>query len=281
MSCTRYGAGSRSERRARRFFRAVAGGVASDSIEDRMKPVLAITIHLPCGRVGSAAAVVSRRALDGPGILACPGAGKGARAAGLPASRVPPRPRGARDDRAGQHHHGAGELGAAVRTPHRGIRRQACPHEWPPARVVALHDHSAFKYYGKEKLVAVEDEPPIMKEFKQGTYGGVFVGHELARRGFVVVVPDNFLWGSRKLPGSVPEEFVRDVVRETPAAGGTSRRTTSPRRPYETLVAKTSSSPGTTWTDHGVGRPAGSGLPPTRSDTDGEKLGCGGLPAAA
>ena len=32
--------------------------------------------------------------------------------------------------------------------------------------VIALHDHGGFKYYGKEKIVTVKNEPKILKEFK-------------------------------------------------------------------------------------------------------------------
>jgi hypothetical protein len=145
--------------------------------------------------------------------------------------------------------------------------------------VVALHDHSAFKYYGKEKLVAMEDEPAIMKEFKQGTYGGVSWANELARRGFVVVVPDNFLWGSRKIvPESVPEEFVRNVVREAPGSRRYIEAYNEFCADYETLVAKTLFASGTTWT--GImaceDRRAVDYLL-TRSDADPGRLGCGGL----
>jgi hypothetical protein len=65
--------------------------------------------------------------------------------------------------------------------------------------VVALHDHSGFKYYGKEKLAAPKNQPEIMKEFQKGCYGGRAWAHELAKRGYVVFVPDCFLWGSRKI----------------------------------------------------------------------------------
>ncbi len=145
--------------------------------------------------------------------------------------------------------------------------------------IVALHDHSKFKYYGKEKLVAAEDEPPIMQEFKRGTYGGVSWAGELARRGFVVVVPDNFLWGSRKiLPESVPEEFVRDVMREIPGSRAHIEAYNAFCDGYESLVAKTLFASGTTWP--GImaweDRRAVDYLL-TRADTDHGRLGCGGL----
>jgi len=145
--------------------------------------------------------------------------------------------------------------------------------------LVALHDHSGFKYYGKEKLVEADDEPPIMREFKRTTYGGVSWANELARRGFVVVVPDNFLWGSRKMPvDAVPEGYVRKVITETPGSRAYIEAYNEFCAGYETLVAKTLFISGCTWTgvmawedrravDYLVGR----------HDVDPGRLACGGL----
>jgi len=75
--------------------------------------------------------------------------------------------------------------------------------------VVALHDHSAFKYFGKEKLVAVEREPDVLSDLKKEIYGGRSWATELAKRGYVVLVPDLFLWGSRRMdPRDLPDRFV-------------------------------------------------------------------------
>jgi dienelactone hydrolase len=145
--------------------------------------------------------------------------------------------------------------------------------------VVALHDHAAFKYYGKEKLVAFDGEHPIMREFKTEYYGGVSWAGELARRGFVVVVPDSFLWGSRKMvPESVPDEYVTKVMREKPGSREFILAYNDFCADHETLVAKTLFLSGSTWT--GVmaweDRRAVDYLL-TRSDTDPGRLGCGGL----
>jgi dienelactone hydrolase len=145
--------------------------------------------------------------------------------------------------------------------------------------VVALHDHSAFKYYGKEKLVAMNDEAPIMREFKQKTYGGVSWANELARRGFVVVVPDNFLWGSRKLPvDSVPDEYGARVREQPEGTRAHIEAYNELSSEYESLVAKTLFLSGATWT--GImaweDRRAVDYLL-TRADTDPSRVGCGGL----
>jgi dienelactone hydrolase len=74
--------------------------------------------------------------------------------------------------------------------------------------VIGLHDHGSFFYYGKEKIVAIRNEPKILTEFKQKYYGARSWATELAKRGFAVLVVDAFLWGSRRIPmESVNEEL--------------------------------------------------------------------------
>jgi dienelactone hydrolase len=71
----------------------------------------------------------------------------------------------------------------------------------PLPGVIALHDHGAFKYLGKEKIAAGCDIPPKFIESYWGKYyGGRAFANALAREGFAVLVPDTFLWGSRKFP---------------------------------------------------------------------------------
>jgi len=67
--------------------------------------------------------------------------------------------------------------------------------------IVALHDHSDFKFYGKEKIAdGPEKTLPILSDFRQIPYSGRAYANVLAREGFVVLVHDVFLWGSRRFP---------------------------------------------------------------------------------
>ncbi len=67
--------------------------------------------------------------------------------------------------------------------------------------IVALHDHSDFKYYGKEKISdGPAATPQVITDFRQVPYGGRAYANALAREGFVVLVHDVFLWGSRRFP---------------------------------------------------------------------------------
>jgi len=71
----------------------------------------------------------------------------------------------------------------------------------PLPGIIALHDHSDFKYYGKEKIAdGPEETPPIITDFRQIPYGGRAYANALAQKGFVVLVHDVFLWGSRRFP---------------------------------------------------------------------------------
>jgi dienelactone hydrolase len=71
----------------------------------------------------------------------------------------------------------------------------------PLPGVLALHDHGGFKWYGKEKIADGPDEPHIPVDgFRQSAYGGRAWANALAKEGFAVLVPDTFLWGSRKFP---------------------------------------------------------------------------------
>jgi dienelactone hydrolase len=73
---------------------------------------------------------------------------------------------------------------------------------------IGLHDHGGFKYYGKEKITAPKNPPPCMKAYQEEYYGGRAWAHELAAKGYIVFVPDLFLWGSRKIqPEDLSERY--------------------------------------------------------------------------
>lgn len=75
--------------------------------------------------------------------------------------------------------------------------------------VVALHDHGGWFYHGKEKLVRMEGEHASLKGFRDHYYGGRAYADELARRGYVVIVPDAFYWGERRMQWKRPPAELR------------------------------------------------------------------------
>ncbi|NRQ36675.1 hypothetical protein HII36_33295 [Nonomuraea sp. NN258] len=66
--------------------------------------------------------------------------------------------------------------------------------------VLALHCHAGMKYAGKEKIADGPEEPSAeVRRLRAAIYGGRGWASELARRGFTVLAPDAFGWGSRRI----------------------------------------------------------------------------------
>jgi dienelactone hydrolase len=83
----------------------------------------------------------------------------------------------------------------------------------PLPGIAALHDHGGFKFYGKEKIADGPTDPPlVLFEYRKNLYAGRAFANALAQAGFVVLVPDTFLWGSRKFPFEEMPEPVQDVT---------------------------------------------------------------------
>ncbi len=79
--------------------------------------------------------------------------------------------------------------------------------------VLALHDHGHFKYFGKEKIADGPEGPlaPVAA-FRRTYYDGRAYANLLAQAGFVVLVHDTFLWGSRRFPLEVMPERERALA---------------------------------------------------------------------
>src|SRR5713101_696013 len=77
--------------------------------------------------------------------------------------------------------------------------------------VLALHSHDGYKYFGKEKIADGPDGPiSELTPLRDKTYQGRAFANALAARGFVVLVHDVFLWGSRSFPLETMPESIRD-----------------------------------------------------------------------
>jgi len=145
--------------------------------------------------------------------------------------------------------------------------------ERPVPGVVLLHDHGGFYYYGKEKVVGLPGERPILRSFKEQYYGGRSIADELARRGYVVLVIDAFYFGERRLilqtetslpPGSITDEGIRTINQRNAGA--------------EELVARGLLTAGVTWFGcmHWDDRRSLDFLA-SRPEVDPERLACVGL----
>lgn len=149
----------------------------------------------------------------------------------------------------------------------------------PAPAVLVLHDHGALYYFGKEKSVETDDPPVPLKEHIDKAYEGRPYADELARRGFVVLAPDAFYFGSQRLqPDTLPDRFVEPLSGLEPGSDDYIRAYNAWAQERETLTAKTILAAGATWPGilfHGD-RVAVDYLL-TRPEVDRNRIGCVGL----
>jgi dienelactone hydrolase len=83
----------------------------------------------------------------------------------------------------------------------------------PLPGIVALHGHDGVKFFGKEKIANDPSGPakPV-EDLREELYGGRAFANELAKRGFIVLVHDVFLWGSRRFPFAAMPGSIRSLV---------------------------------------------------------------------
>jgi hypothetical protein len=65
----------------------------------------------------------------------------------------------------------------------------------PHPAIVDLHSHGGMYLFGKEKVVNLGENHPVMKEYHNRVYGGRPTSTELVRRGYVVITIDTFMFG--------------------------------------------------------------------------------------
>lgn len=114
--------------------------------------------------------------------------------------------------------------------------------------VVLLHDHGGFYYFGKEKMLQNEYEPPLFKAFCEKLYPSGPIGPILAQAGYVVLTIDAFYFGGRRLdPATLPPGKAASVSALPAGSDEGIRAANQLAGIYESLVAKTLFMSGTTW----------------------------------
>lgn len=76
----------------------------------------------------------------------------------------------------------------------------------PLPAVLALHGHDDYKFLGKEKIADGPDRTAPGLRSVRSDYGGRAFANVLAAQGFTVLVPDVFLWGSRRFDRAAIDE---------------------------------------------------------------------------
>ena len=124
----------------------------------------------------------------------------------------------------------------------------------PLPGIIALHGHDGMKFFGKEKIADARDPAPAaVRTLRAELYASRAFANDLAQLGFVVLVPDVFLWGSRRFPfESMPESVHQLVANWRKAQRKTALRTSEAEvyevaaKNHEHLVAKYCTLLGTT-----------------------------------
>ncbi|GAB2784545.1 hypothetical protein GCM10027275_30990 [Rhabdobacter roseus] len=155
----------------------------------------------------------------------------------------------------------------------------------PLPGILALHDHSGEKYYGYAKITRTSDQQDRhMQEHQAGYYGGIAWANEMAKRGYVVLVPDAFLFGSRRV-------YYEDVEGISWGMTKTNNRSDAEissqedintynawASDHEHVVSKSLFCAGTTWPGVVLAEDqAALTILSQRSDVDANRLGCAGL----
>jgi hypothetical protein len=146
--------------------------------------------------------------------------------------------------------------------------------------VLAFHCHGGNKYFGTEKITRTPDEQhPMMKEHQEFYYGGRAWANELAKRGFVVLVPDAFTFASRRVMLQDVPESLRNGLNDTePDNQKNIDAYNDWAANHEHVMAKSLFCAGTTWPAVFFAEDkVALDILCARPDVDAEKVGCGGL----
>lgn len=150
----------------------------------------------------------------------------------------------------------------------------------PLPGVLGLHCHGGKKYLGWRKIALTDDEPwAVQREHLDHYYGGVGWANELARRGYVVLVHDTFLFGSRRvLVADVSDPVKYGGIDAEPDDAMGFAAYNSFAAQHEHIVAKSLLCAGTTWPGVVLAEDqAALGILAARPEVDPQRLGCGGL----
>jgi dienelactone hydrolase len=150
----------------------------------------------------------------------------------------------------------------------------------PLPGILAFHDHGGNKYFGTRKITRTDDKQhPDMVSHQKEYYENFAWANEIAKRGYVVLVPDAFPFASRRVMlQDVPELFRHGLSDQDPETSANIRAYNNWAGDHEHIMAKSLYSAGTTW-------PAvfftedqkALDILCSRKEVDASRIGCGGL----
>jgi dienelactone hydrolase len=150
----------------------------------------------------------------------------------------------------------------------------------PLPGILAFHDHGGNKYFGNRKITRTNDiRHPLMEAHQKHYYEDLAWANEIAKRGYVVLVPDAFPFASRRvMMQDVPQHLRKNLNDNNPENPENIEAYNKWASDHEAIMAKSLFSAGTTWPGvfFAEDRKALDILC-ARKDVDNQKIGCGGL----
>jgi dienelactone hydrolase len=146
--------------------------------------------------------------------------------------------------------------------------------------IVAFHDHAAKKYFGTRKITKTSDnQHPLMVSHQLEYYEGRAWANEIARRGYVVIVPDAFPFASRRVMlKDVPEAQRNGLTDNDPENSDNITAYNTWAAQHEDIMAKSLFCAGTTWPGVFLAEDMKAlDILCARDDVDSQYIGCAGL----
>jgi dienelactone hydrolase len=119
----------------------------------------------------------------------------------------------------------------------------------PLPGILAFHDHGGNKYFGKRKITKTENtQHPLIIAHQKEYYSGLAWANELAKKGYVVLVPDAFTFASRRVMlQDVPKFMRKGLTDDDPENSDNIAAYNNWASDHEPVMAKSLFSAGTTW----------------------------------
>ena len=150
----------------------------------------------------------------------------------------------------------------------------------PLPGILAFHDHGGNKYFGTRKITRTsDDQHPMMKNHQKEYYENFAWANEMAKRGFVVLVPDAFTFASRRVMlQDVPQHLREGLTDDDPENQVNINAYNKWAGQHEHIMAKSLFCAGTTWPGVFFAEDQKAlDVLCTRADVDPNRIGCGGL----
>ena len=147
--------------------------------------------------------------------------------------------------------------------------------------ILAFHDHGGLKYFGTRKITRVSDERhPLMAEHQKEYYEGRAWANEIAKKGYVVLVPDAFPFASRRvlLRDVEPAHLRKGLTDDDPESTDHVHAYNAWAADHEHIMSKSLYSAGTTWPAVFFAEDKKAlDILAHRPDVDEKNIGCAGL----